>query len=385
MPTTAGKNMLYRAALPFLSPRVPANAVKECEGHPLASRVRLESLLRKHHVSGGALCLRAGNEEARVFTAAVHTDMIPDSGIFFRVASITKMATALLAVTLMDRGLLDPDAHAAGFLPDGESVPELQGVKIRHLLAHNSGLSDPPNLESFLDSGRPYREAVSGRRVSEPGTVFRYSNLGFGLLGCIFESVLDLPLEEAFQQTVFRPLGMNATLSASTLDETKIMPVIRMLPYREDTALRITKLGRLRLTVPDPAVHYGYSAGSMYTDLPSLLALLSCIRDDGRPLLSGTFGSFMRIKTNDYGKASPTLSYGHGLLMIRDSSVSRSVLLGHQGFAYGCVDGAFWEDDTGNILLSLNGGCSEARTGRLGLANRDLCRWAFSEEMAAWK
>ena len=385
MPTTAGKNVLYRAVLPFLAPRIPAPAVKACEGHPIASESALESLLRKHHISGGAFCLHAGNEEARAFSAAVHTDMIPDSGTFFRVASITKMATALLAVTLMDRGLLDPDADAAGFLPDGASVSELRDVKIRHLLAHNSGLSDPPNLESLLESGRPYREAVTGRRVSEPGTAFRYSNLGFGLLGCVFESVLDLPLEEAFQRIVFRPLGMNATLSAYTLDETKIMPVIRMLPYREDAALRITKLGRLPLVLPDPAVHYGYSAGSMYTDLPSLLALLSCIRDDGRPLLSGGFGSFMRTRTNDYGKASPTLSYGHGLLMIRDPSVSRSVLFGHQGFAYGCVDGAFWEDDTGNILLSLNGGCSEARTGRLGLANRDLCRWAFSEEMAGWK
>ena len=92
----------------------------------------------------------------------------------------------------------------------------------------------------------------------------------------------------------------------------------------------------------------------------------------------------MKKEHADYGKLSPTLSYGLGLLIIRDPSLSDSRILGHQGFAYGCVDGAFWEESTGRLLITLNGGCSEARTGRLGLSNRDFIRWAFRKELPSW-
>ena len=52
--------------------------------------------------------------------------------------------------------------------------------------------------------------------------------------------------------------------------------------------------------------------------------------------------------------------------------------------AYGCVDGAFWEENTGCSVIMLNGGAGEARTGRLGLLNRDILRWAFRKELPAW-
>ena len=85
-----------------------------------------------------------------------------------------------------------------------------------------------------------------------------------------------------------------------------------------------------------------------------------------------------------YGNLSPTLSYGLGVLRINDPGISDSMILGHQGFAYGCADGAFWEKSSGRIMIMLNGGCSEARAGRLGLLNRDLLRWAFRKELPLW-
>jgi hypothetical protein len=47
-------------------------------------------------------------------------------------------------------------------------------------------------------------------------------------------------------------------------------------------------------------------------------------------------------------------------------------LYGHQGFAYGAAQGAFYEESTGNGFVFLNGGASEARRGHLALVNRDL-------------
>ena len=385
MPTTKAKNLIYRLALPFFSPSVPSFSESDIKGHALSHPDAFLKIIRRNHISGGAFYLQNDNESTHVFIKAVHTDQVPDDQTYFRVASITKMATALLSVRLMDLGLLDPEAPVASLLPDGKTVPELKGVLFSHLLSHTSGLADPPDLEKLLISKTPYTKAVSGCRFNEPGKIFRYSNLGFGLIGCIFEYVLNKPLGEIFREFLFIPLKMRASIEGCLLPEDLIMPVIRMFPYREGTSLRVTRLGRIPLRTPDPLLHYGHTAGSMYTDLQSLASMMCCIRDGGSPLLSPQYTGFMQIQKASYGAVSPTLSYGSGLLLIRDRRISENTVYGHQGFAYGCVDGAFWEDKTGNMIISLNGGCSEARSGRLGIVNLELCSWAFRKEFAGWK
>ncbi len=385
MPTTKAKNLLYRIALPLCAPAVPVLSRNAVTGHPLSNPDLLSAVIRKNHISGGAFFLQAETGNASVYTKAFHTDLVPDDSTYFRVASITKMATALLAVRLMDLGLMDPDSPVSGLLPDGKNIPELKDVRITHLLSHTSGLADPPDLEQMLNARTPYVKAVAGCRIHDPGTVFRYSNLGFGLLGCIFEFLLNKPLGEIYREFLFAPLAMNAALEGCLLPEERIMPVVRILPYHAGSGLRVTQLGRIPLHAPDPLLHYGHTAGSLYTDLPSLAKMIFCIRDGGVPLLSPKYSGYMQQKIASYGSVSPTLSYGSGLLLIKDRRISPGTVYGHQGFAYGCVDGAFWEGSTGNVMISLNGGCSEARNGRLGIANLDLCRWAFRKELPLWK
>ena len=385
MPTTKIKNLLYRAALPVLSPAIPKNPVRRVTGHPLIMEKKLSSLIRRNHISGGALCLQSGQDTSMIFTQAVHTDLPAEDNTYFRVASITKMATALLCVTLMDQGILDPETPVAELLPEGDHTDELRDIRLHHLLSHTSGLADPHGLEGLLLKRTLYTDALKGCRKSAPGEVFRYSNLGFGLIGCILESVFNQPVEQVYQQHLFKPLKLDASLEGCSLPEERIMPVIRILPYRTGSGIRVTRLGRLPISQPDPMRHYGYTAGSMYITLPSLLRLITCIRNHGDPLLSSRYADYMKQDVVSYGDVSPTLSYGHGLLIIRDRRISESPVYGHQGFAYGCVDGAFWEESTGNILISVNGGCSEARSGRLGIVNLDLCRWAFRKELPVWK
>ena len=385
MPTSKTKNILYRLALPFFAPSVSSAVMKSRQGYPLKDPDGLFSILVRNHVSGSAIHLQSGSLSASVFSGAVHTDFTPDEHTFFRVASITKMATALLSVRLMDKGILDPEAPAADLLPDGKKVPEIKGIRFSQLLSHTSGLCDPPGLEKMLIEKTPYSEAVSGCRIHEPGSVFRYSNLGYGLIGSALENLLNEPLGQIYSRYLFEPLEMHATLEGCTLPEEKIMPVARIFPYHRGSFLRITELGKIPLDHPDPVYHYGHSAGSMYTDLMSLVRMLQCIRDGGFPVLSDKYSGYMKKEVSQYGKISPTLSYGSGLLIVRDQRISDFPVYGHQGFAYGCVDGAFWEDHTGDIIISLNGGCSEARSGRFGLVNLDLCRWAFRKELPGWK
>ncbi len=146
----------------------------------------------------------------------------------------------------------------------------------------------------------------------------------------------------------------------------------------------MTRLGSVPLENPDCLRHYGHTAGSMYTDARSMQNLLHAIMKDDSNILSDYARREMKKEHASYGKLSPTLSYGLGLLRIMDPKISDNIIYGHQGFAYGCADGAFWEENTGRMIIMLNGGCSEARSGRLGLANRDFMTWAFRKELPAW-
>ena len=384
MPSTRIKNLAYRCLLPFKAPVPDRDPVAVFSGHPICARKELSRILRKHRVLGGSLLIEKENEQTVVLSRCSRTNQTAASDSMFRVASITKTATALLVLRLRDKGSLDLSVPVSEMLPDSRDLRELNGVTLMHLLSHTSGLADPAGLEALLESGAPFHDAVRNARFADPGTSFRYSNLGFGLIGCVLEAVSGLPLGDLFREELFEPLGMNATLEGCLLPQEKIMPVVRVLPYRPGSRLLVTELGKKPLTLPDPLRHYGHTAGSMYTDIVSLSRMLACIRGGGVPLISADSAALMKKAHASYGSLSPTLSYGLGILIIEDSSLSSGRILGHQGFAYGCADGAFWEEDTGCMMIMLNGGCSEARAGRLGLCNYDLLRWAFRKELPQW-
>ena len=370
--------------LPFCAPGCGPHPIYAMQGVPVHYAGSFEKCIRKHHVLGSATMIGSEDQYALLLTSSDRPRHVARADTYFRVASITKTATAVLAMRLIDEGKLDPDEPVLSYLPDAGSCSGLENVSLRHLLSHTSGLIDPPDLESCLETGVPFPSVTSGAKRLNPGDQFCYSNLGFGLIGCIFESVLNMPLGKIFQQHLFCPLNMNATMEGCQLPENQIMPVSRILPYREGGDLILTAQGRKPLTDPDPLRHYGHTAGSMYTDIASLHRLFDVLINNRQRFLSEKSIREMTSQHASYGRLSPGLAYGLGLLMIRDSSFSDGRILGHQGFAYGCADGAFWEENTGRLIITLNGGCSEARKGRLGSANADLIRWAFRKELPSW-
>ena len=384
MPTTKLKNLAYRILIPLKSPRLGKETEITVLGRSLITFDQYRKLLQKHHVMGSACLVADENEQACILTSSDHPRHIVDRNSFFRVASITKMVSALAVMKAVEEGKLDLETPIQEFLPENMLCPELQDVLIIQLLSHTSGLIDPPNLENALLNGVPFPDLMKGFQRDKSLNPFHYSNLGYGLLGCLLEAAYHEPVSEIVYEKVFKPLKMNATLEASSLDSENIVPITRILPFDPQKEVIMTELGKIPLNNPDPLRHYGHTAGAMYTDIDSLYKLLRCIMKHGKPVLKSNIGQKMKEKYAAYGKLDKKLHYGLGLLIIRDSSISASRILGHQGFAYGCADGAFWEEDTGRIMIFLNGGASEARVGRLGLCNRDLLRWALRKEMPQW-
>jgi len=386
MPTSPLKNLLYRAALPLMAPSPYKLMRHTSQGHPLQHLPYYEHLMVHHHVLGASLLLDDGERRATLHTTITVPMHKAGPDTLYRVASITKTATALVTLHCIADGLFALDAPVRQLLPDTPHAAVLEGVTVQHLLSHTSGLQDLPISDAALRDGRSYDDVLAsdGIRACKPGERLIYSNFGFGLLGCMLENVTGFSVEELFRRQLFEPLGMRATLDASTLDESLIMPISRVLPYRKGQDTTITPLGRKPLGPADPLHHFGHTAGAMYTDASSLARMLRLIEGhggiDGQQLIPESLISEMtRVQAS-----TPTRTYGLGLVLLERPQISSRRLLGHQGFAYGCVDGAFIEESTGRMVIFLNGGASEARKGKLGLVNQDVLKWALTKEMPAW-
>lgn len=386
MPTSPMKNLLYRAALPFGAPS-PHKLMRHIqEGQELNHLPYYEHLMIRHHVLGASLLLEDGARRAEVHTTVTVPMHRAQPETLYRVASITKMATALVTLSCIGDGLFSLDTPVKALLPDSPHADVLEGVTVQHLLSHTSGLQDTAEMDSALRDGRTYDDVLAAAAVrgGKPGQRMIYTNFGFGLMGCLLENVTGQPLDELFRQRLFAPLGMRATLDASTLNEEQIMPISRVLPYHAGQDVTITALGRNTIEELDPMHHFGHTAGAMYTDARSLASLLKLIHNRGAAGNEQLIPRHLMEQMTSMQASTPTRAYGLGLVLLDRPKLWPERLIGHQGFAYGCVDGAFIEEGTGRIVVFLNGGASEARKGKLGLVNQDVLKWALTKEMPSW-
>ncbi len=135
----------------------------------------------------------------------------------FGIASVGKLFTAVAIAKLVEAGKLAYDEPASKHIP-GWLPPAGEKITIDHLLTHRSGLGD--YLQAVVDdhSGRTYdgledyrRFAVESALLFEPGTSFRYSNVGYALLGAIIEKVTGESWDAWVRRNVLAPAGITNT------------------------------------------------------------------------------------------------------------------------------------------------------------------------------
>ncbi|WP_157964083.1 serine hydrolase domain-containing protein [Actinocorallia populi] len=143
----------------------------------------------------------------------------------FEIGSLTKVFTALALARMVVAGKAGLDEPVAELLD--APVPERDGehITLRHLATHTSGLPRLPKgmlLTSLLDPRKPdpyagcsaefLLEGLTRTRLGAvPGTRFRYSNLGAGLLGLALARRAGTSYGELVAEQVCRPLGLANT------------------------------------------------------------------------------------------------------------------------------------------------------------------------------
>jgi CubicO group peptidase (beta-lactamase class C family) len=177
----------------------------------------------------GAVALVARGNDVLLHLAVGHRSLEPAVApmreeTVFDLSSLTKPLATTLAVMLLVRdGALGLDERVSRFVP-GFAVHGKDGVTVRHLLAHCSGLAAwRPFFEDIRRverAGRPnfvgtrgardlVYEAVHRERPEYPlGTRAVYSDLGFIVLGELVELATNQTLADFVRARVFRPLGL---------------------------------------------------------------------------------------------------------------------------------------------------------------------------------
>jgi CubicO group peptidase (beta-lactamase class C family) len=142
----------------------------------------------------------------------------PDADTVFRIGSITKSVTALALLSLRDEGALRLDDPLTRFVPEAAGLVyparDAPPITLRQLLTHTSGL---PGRGSFAGAQAPSESDVlrslGGFALEDaPGSTFRYSNLGFSLLGIASGRAGRAPFREVVGTRVLAPWGMTSTV-----------------------------------------------------------------------------------------------------------------------------------------------------------------------------
>ena len=259
--TTAGN--LAAAAEPSLDDFV----AKALEGTDFGGTVLVSS-------RGKTLLRRGYGLADRAFATPCSSDTV------YRIASITKLLTAVVVTRLWDRQKIDLDAPIAAYLPDYKGAGA-KTVKIRHLLNHTSGIENfDKALTSFADVAKvgmpayqmPHtpRELMdrfgSGPLVNPPGTAFDYNNADYVILGQIIEAIENTLYELVVAREIIAPLAMASTRMATRLD---IIPKLASTYYKDEAA---------PLTNDLPAFPENwYAAGGFCSNVDDLLAFANAL------------------------------------------------------------------------------------------------------------
>jgi len=270
------------------------------------------------------------------------------AGDSFYIGSATKMITAAGILQLAEQGLVDLDDPISMYLDD---IPRMwQGVTIRHLLEHTSGIptyigteegqalrwtSDPVPVETVLEIMR------SSPFDFPPGTDWNYTNSNFYLLGQILENVSGRSYGEYIAANLFGPLAMEE----SGYDPTRRPDSLITTYYREDTP------GAEFEVYPLPNTSLVHGAGGVYTTMEDVLRWLDGW--SGEEVLSKASLDLM-VTPRNIADLPLGDKYGMGCMIWDARWTGLPLHVGHFGMIHGnlCLPWVFPAEGVSLVLYS---------------------------------
>ena len=138
-----------------------------------------------------------------------------DTSTTYHLYSVTKTFTALAVLQLAQAGKVQLSKPASQYLPE---FPYNKDITVEQLLSHTSGIPNPIPLKWIhledehqdFEHDKFFAQIFSNhsRLNFKPGSDFKYSNLGYVLLGQLIERVSGRSFEEYITQSILEKSGI---------------------------------------------------------------------------------------------------------------------------------------------------------------------------------
>lgn len=265
-------------------------------------------------------------------TTELNNKQLLDQKHLMRIASITKIFTAVVILKLIEAEKLNLDDPISKWFP-GFSYSD--NVTVRMLLNHTSGYYNYLSIPAvFIPSIIPYKKwdpekllEIASRREPyfKPGTDYKYSNTDMLILGLIAEKITNKKSKDLFHEYIFDPLDLKNTF---------------FVPFEKENGNLISgydkafigKFG-IYINAPDNIAwsSSAYASGAMVSNMSDLIIFFDAIFDCKIISLESLkeMIDFMKVKIDNY----PVLT-GQGL-GIQRFEINGDVLYGHNGVFLG--------------------------------------------------
>ena len=263
----------------------------------------VNSFLKKWSIAGASIAITKDGKliYARGFgyaDTALKTETQPYSR--FRIASISKLVTAVGIMKLQEEGklaLTDSVFGSKGILNDpfyGEPKDKrVYKINVAELLSHEAGwtqrngdqmfmplvVAEKMGLKPPVDTKTIVKFVLEKRLQYTPGSGKAYSNLGYSILGLVIEKVSGMSYEDFCRKTIMEPLGIYDMKIAGNLPSEKA-PFEVTYYEPADVVLKPSIYGTGEMVTPSYGgndINALGAAGAWVATAPDLMRLLLAV------------------------------------------------------------------------------------------------------------
>ncbi len=303
----------------------------------------------------------------------------PDT--YFRLASVTKMISAIRVMQLVEEGALDLDTDISKYVGYDVRNPYFpkSRLTLRNLMSHTSSLSVNGG---FSNKKNPLRRLISTDRKQignfhkeAPGTVYRYSNFGAGIMGSLIELASGENLNDSVYTHVFEPLGIDAAYHPGLLKNPDNITYIYNRGGKKLAASRKASLDQAWDPEVNPEMHYRLTVGSLWICGQDLCRIGMLLRNggelDGVRLLKQE--TVEEMISSQEGKGNVVIDSPYGLCVNRvDNLLEGRMLYGHQGMSGDICSNLYWDPDSSLVFALITNGCNNIMDDHICAISRAL-------------
>ncbi|MBR5411077.1 MAG: beta-lactamase family protein [Clostridia bacterium] len=265
----------------------------------------------------------------------------------YRVASLSKLVTAVVFMAAEDRGLVDENEDISTYFGETCRNPYFPDAVITPamLLSHTSSL-EPDGETTYY---RRLLSSYSSYQYLKPGTEYSYSNLGYGVVACLLERATDRPFNDLAKEFLFDPLGIDASYVYDELEDASDVGAL----YGEG-GLSVSSLADIK--AKEIGQGTGLAYGNLIISAKDYVKILSMlihrgVSVDGKTVLSAESVEKLlqlRIETDDYGVA-----FGS---QIQTGVIGDDVVYVHTGSACGMFSAFLFDPQSDRAVVILTVG-----------------------------